>query len=68
MSGTLGIAPIRTAGIDGLHRVVGVVAARGAALRRRGGLSVRWGVPVAVLLAAVVVWATVSLSTMWAPA
>ncbi|MGB2838339.1 MAG: hypothetical protein WBC76_00780 [Actinomycetes bacterium] len=68
MSGTLGIAPIRTAGIDGIHRVVRVLAARRVALRRRGGLSTRWAVPVAVLLTAVLASAAVSLANSLAAA
>ncbi|HUV47922.1 MAG TPA: hypothetical protein VMX11_02995 [Actinomycetes bacterium] len=68
MSGTLGIAPIRTAGIDGVHRVVRALAVRRGALRRRGGLSTSWGVPVAVLLTVAVVWVTVSLANSLAAA
>ncbi|MEO8106943.1 MAG: hypothetical protein ABI720_06450 [Actinomycetes bacterium] len=68
MSGTLGIAPIRTAGIDGVHRVARAVAKVWAAQRRRGGLSTRWGVPAAVLVTVLVVSLTVSLAKMWVPA
>lgn len=68
MSGTLGIAPIRTAGIDGVHRAVLALADRSGALRRRGGLSTRWGLPVAVLLTAVIASVTISLAGSLGPA
>lgn len=71
MSGTLGTAPVRTAWVDGVHRVVGVmgvVGLRWAALRRQGGLSARWGVPLAVLLTAGIASGTVWLAATWAPA
>ncbi len=68
MSGTLGIAPIRTAGLDGIHRAVQALAVRHGALRRRGGLSTRWGVPAAVLLTAIVALATVSVASSLAAA
>jgi len=68
MSGTLGIAPVRTAWADGIRRLVGVAARRWQAIRRDGGLSPRWGVPLAVGLTGLIVSGTVWCAAQWVPA
>jgi len=68
MSGTLGIAPVRTAWIDGVLRLVGAVDRRWHAIRREGGLPPRWGVPLAVGLTGLIVSGTVWSAALWVPA
>ncbi len=68
MSGTLGIAPIRTAGAEGIHRLVHSVRVRRMAVARRGGLATPLAVVVAIVVTASVVWATVTLAGGWGPA
>lgn len=68
MSGTLGIAPVRIASVDGVRRLLGAIVMRAAAVRSNGGLPARWGVPLAVVLTALVVSGTVWASALWAPA
>ena len=68
MSGTLGTAPIREIrdiGVVGVTRLVSSVRGRLRTVRHRGGLAVHVAVPVAVLVTAAVVWATVAAASTW---
>jgi len=68
MSGTLGIAPVRTAWVDGVRRLVGAVGRRCLVIHREGGLPPRWGVPLAVGLTGLIVSGTVWSAALWVPA
>ena len=65
MSGTLGTVPIREIGVVGISRLVAVVRNGLRTVRHRGGLAVHVAVPVAVLVTAAVVWATVAAASTW---
>jgi hypothetical protein len=65
MSGTLGTAPIREIGVVGVSRLVAAVRNRFRIIGRRGGLAVRVAVPVAVVVTAALVWATVTAASTW---
>jgi hypothetical protein len=67
MSGTLGIAPIRTAGVEGVHRLVHSLRVRRTAVARRGGLATPVAVVVAIVVTVTVVWATVTVASGWGP-
>jgi hypothetical protein len=68
MSGTLGIAPIRTAGVEGIHRLVSSLKVRLAIVARRGGLATPLAVAVAIVVTASVTWVTVAAASGWGPA
>ncbi len=67
MSGTLGIAPIRTAGAEGIHRLVRSVTVHRRAVARRGGLTTLPALAVAIVVTASVVWVTVAAASSWRP-
>lgn len=70
MSGTSGTVPIGVReicglGVVGVTRLVTAVRGRLRTIGRRGGLAVRVAVPVAVVVTAAVVWATVAAASTW---
>ena len=70
MSGTSGTVPIgvREICVVGVTRLVTAVRGRLRTIGRRGGLAVRVAVPVAVVVTATVVWATVAAASTWVSA
>ena len=70
MSGTSGTVPIgireiRGLGAVGVTRLVTAFLGRLRTIGRRGGLAVHVAVPVAVVVTAAVVWATVAAASAW---